>query len=85
MADREFTKSEKKKLRALASEAHRRELAEHLRDLGSLFRDWEASRLDAFSLADAIHDFHDGANRDLYSLYNRIDPGFLVARGVARR
>ena len=85
MAPRDFTKSERKKLRELAGEAYSRELHEALGDLDSAFSDWRASHIDGFQLSDFIHEFHDGISRDLYSLYNSMDSGFLVARAVARR
>jgi len=82
---REFTKSEKRKLRALAEEAYARELDTALQDLGSLFTDWRQKNISGFQLAEAIHEFHRGIARTLYSDYTRLDPGFLVARAVGRR
>ena len=85
MSMRDFTKAEKKQLRTLASEAYRRELYEELRDLDSVFADWRNRNVDEFALAEAIHGFHDGPSRDLYALYGRMDPGYLVGRAVGRR
>ena len=84
MAHREFTKSEKKTLRRLSGEAYARELDLALRDLDSAFSDWRHKHIDGFQLSDFIHEFHQGPSRDLYSQYGRLDPGFLVARAVAR-
>lgn len=84
MAVREFTKSERKTLLELASEAYASELDLALRDLDSGFSDWRKNYIDGFQLADLIHDFNQGPSRDLYSQYTRLDPGFLVPRAVAR-
>jgi len=81
---REFTKSERKKLRALAGEAYARELDRELQDLDSGFSDWRHKHIDAFQLSDLIHEFHQGPSRELFSQYTRLDPGFLVARAFAR-
>jgi len=65
--ERNFTRTERKTLRQLASEAHARELDEALRDLASAFTDWKAQRIDGFTLAQSIHEFHDGIARDLWA------------------
>ncbi len=84
MSSREFTKGEKKKLRALAREAYARDLDQALRELDSGFSDWRRKQIDGFQLTDLIHEFHQGPSRELYLQYERLDPGFLVARAVAR-
>jgi hypothetical protein len=80
----ELTKSDKRRLREIASEAYARELHEALGDLDSAFSDWRARHIDGFQLSDFIHEFHDGISRDLFVLYTRSDPGILVARALAR-
>lgn len=52
-------------------------------DLHDRFHDWLKDRMDAFALGDAIHEFHDGAARDLYVFYTRGKPEVQVARAVA--
>ena len=84
MSGHQFTRKERGKLRALAQEAYARELDLALRDLDSAFSDWRQKHISGFQLADFIHDFHQGASRDLFSDYTRLDPGFLVARALAR-
>ena len=81
---REFTKSEKRKLRSLAQEAYSRELDAALRDLDSGFSDWRQKHINSFQLSDLIHEFHQGPSRALFSDYTRLDPGMLVARALAR-
>ena len=80
----QFTKKERSKLRALAEEAYARELDQALRDLDSAFSDWRQKHISGFQLSDFIHEFHQGAARELYSDYTRLDPGFLVARALSR-
>jgi hypothetical protein len=82
---REFTKSERRRLRALAEEAYARELDTALSDLESAFSDWRRKHISGFQLSDLIHEFHQGIARALYSDYTRLDPGLLVARAVSRR
>ena len=84
MSGRQFTKKERNELRALTQEAYARELDLALRDLDSAFSDWRQKHISGFQLSDFIHEFHQGAARDLYSDYTRLDPGFLVARALAR-
>ena len=68
----------------MAREAYGRELDHALRDLDSGFSDWRHKHIDGFQLADLIHEFHQGSSQDLYSQYERLDPGFLAARALAR-
>jgi hypothetical protein len=84
MTSRELTKPEKKKLRQLAREAYTRELDLLLRDLDQAFADWREKRIDGFRLSELIHEFHQGAARDLYSQYDRLKPRLLVAGAIAR-
>ena len=84
LSNREFTKSEKRKLRELAKEAYSRELDTALRDLDSAFSDWRKHHVSGFQLEELIHEFHQGPARELFSDYSRLDPGFLVARAVGR-
>ena len=76
--ERNFTRTESKALRQLASEAYARELDEALRDLASAFTDWKAQRIDGFTLAQSIHEFHDGIARDLWARYERLPPELSV-------
>ena len=73
----------RKSLRRLGGVAYERELRKELMKLHDRFHDWLKDRVDAFALSDAIHEFHDGAARDLYVFYTRAKPEMQVARAVA--
>jgi hypothetical protein len=73
-----FTRAERRTLRQPASEAHARELDEALRDLASAFTDWKAQRIDGFTLAQTIHEFHDGIARDLWARYGPVSSEVAV-------
>jgi hypothetical protein len=68
---REFTKSERRELRALVELARDREMTSHLESLAKQFDRWRNGAIGPWELADEIHEFHQGPNRDLH---NR-DPG----------
>ena len=70
-------------MRRLASVAYERELGRELDRVLAAFNNWKAKQLSAHDVSAAVHEFHDGAARDLYVLYTRIDPSQTVARAVA--
>ena len=76
-------KADRRALRHLAEMAYDRELATKLARLSTTFDEWRAGRLSPHAVSAAIHDFHDGAARDLYVLYSRLDAGHAVTRAVA--
>jgi hypothetical protein len=78
-----FTKQEARVLRGLASRAQRAELSGELTKLESHFGRWRKGEIEPADLANLIHEFHDGPNRDLYKLYNSPDLALLVARAIA--
>jgi len=77
-----ITRRESKDLRRLAGIAYDRELGRELARLETSFADWRAGRLSSHDVSGAIHAFHDGVARDLWVLYNRIDPSSTVPRAV---
>jgi hypothetical protein len=77
---RELGKSERARLRELASIAYERELARELAKLEDGFRRWRAGEINAFGLSDAIHLFHQGPSRDLFSKYAPSNLEIVVAR-----
>ena len=77
------TRREGKGLRRLAGIAYDRELGRELTRLEAAFSEWRAGRLTARDVSAAIHAFHDGVARDLWVLYNRVDPTSTVPRAVA--
>ena len=80
----DITKREMKELRALAGEAYRRELDGALRDIASAFTEWEAGKLDGFTLSDRIHEFHNGIARELWRNYNYVPTTGLIYSALAR-
>ncbi len=70
----QITKREKALLRKLAAQAWEAELSRELGSLFEHFRRWTDKGLNAFDLSHEIHEFHDGASRDLYARYTRLDP-----------
>ncbi len=78
-----LTKEQKREARELATLARDAELSEALRELDALFSDWRNGRLDAYQLSDAIHQFHDGQARELFKMYNGLQPEDLAARAIA--
>jgi hypothetical protein len=81
---RDFTKVELRQLRALAATAYERELNAALTDLATDVDAWRSKRINAFDLADCVHEFHDGMARDLWKLYNGLRPPLLVAGALER-
>lgn len=76
-------------LREAAADARRRELDHELQILNAAFERWRQGKLTGFDLADRIHQFHNGPNRELYVLYSssdrRITVGGAVLRGILQR
>ena len=79
-----FTKGQRRKLRDLGGIAYERDLSEHLARLESEFRRWRAGEIDPFALAEAIHQFHQGPARELFSTYATSDLDFAVAQAIHR-
>jgi hypothetical protein len=84
MSEPRLTKEQKRQAREVAALAREAELTAALRELEVLFADWRKGRIDAFQLADAIHQFHDGEGRDLFSMYSSLPVEGLAARAIAR-
>lgn len=78
--DRELDKAERARLRELASIAYERELARELAELEDGFRRWRAGEINAFGLSEAIHLFHQGPSRDLFSKYSPSNLEILISR-----
>jgi hypothetical protein len=77
-----ITRRESKDLRRLAGIAYDRELSRELTRLETSFAEWRAGQRTAHDVSAAIHEFHDGVARDLWVLYNRVDPSSTVPRAV---
>jgi hypothetical protein len=79
----EYTKRERAELRRLTGEVYEWELGRELKDLDESFRKWRKGEILSSELSDAIHEFHQHAAREIWSMYQRIDPASAVARGLA--
>jgi hypothetical protein len=82
--NRDFTKAQRRRLRELGAVAYERELSAELAGLESEFGRWRAGEIDAFELSDAIHRFHQGPARRLYSKYDHSNLDFAVAHAIVR-
>ncbi len=82
---RPLSDSIRKRLRAAAAEAYRRELDRALEPLHAAFEQWRRGELSGFDLSDTIHRFHQGANRELYLRYTDGDSLFAVAGAIHAR
>jgi len=73
----------KKELRRLSRIAHERALRVALEKLEAKFSLWHSGKLDTFALNDAIHEYHQNDQRELWSLYQPSMASAAVARAVA--
>jgi hypothetical protein len=81
---REFTKSQRRRLRELSGVAYERDLAAELEKLEASFRRWRAAELDAFELSDLLHRFHEGPSRELFTKYADRNADMMVAYALHR-
>lgn len=77
------TEKQRREIRRLAGLAYEREISNELDGLYSVFREWKNGALKPFDVSDAVHEFHQGPDRELYKIYNGPN-SFVVARAVAR-
>lgn len=76
--------TDRRALKRLRDKAYMKELDGALATLASSFDDWREKRIDGQQLSDAIHKFHDGDARRLFSIYCQLDERMAVASAVAR-
>ena len=69
-------------LRELAELAYERELSRELSELEAEFGRWHSGETNAFDLSEAIHGFHQGAARELFSRYQRSNEELVVAQAI---
>lgn len=74
----DLTKQQKRELRRIVALAYERELSAALATLEEQFCRWRAGEIGPHDLGDAIHKFHQGPNRSLWSRYNE-GHGYLAA------
>jgi hypothetical protein len=72
----------KKLLREYSGIAYEIELRRELAALAAHFDEWKNGQMDSWELTDAIHDFHNGASRELYKKYNSGLLEFNVAHAI---
>jgi len=83
MLNRELSKPIKRTMRSLCGLAHEAELRQALNELNREFGRWKAAQIDSFELADCIHKFHQGPNREICVCYTSGLPlPFLVRRAI---
>jgi hypothetical protein len=79
-----LTKEQNRRLRELGATAYERDLSDELTKLESEFKRWRSNEIGAFELSEAIHRFHQGPSRDLFSKYDRSVLELAVAHAVQR-
>lgn len=79
----DYSKSVRKRLKQLALEAYEKELSLELKKLAKLFLLWDEGKIDAWSLEEAIHKFHNGPSRKLYGRYIDLPPETIVPYALA--
>lgn len=81
----ELPKEARRAIRDAASLAYERELTDALFYLADAFEEWKAGSRNSFDVSDAIHEFHQGDARQLFTRYGSSSvPDFAVASAVAR-
>ena len=75
-----FTKSERTRIRQLADLAWDRALRRELRNIAVAIDEMESGQLSPFDVTDRIHEFHDGAARELYRQFAGSKPWLGVCR-----
>jgi hypothetical protein len=82
-------KAVKRLVREWAAIAHDRELGHALLELRTQFDRWQRGEIAAADLNDLIHQFHQGASREIWKRYaaNHLEPaiGSAIAAGILRR
>jgi len=79
-----YSKAQWRKLKDLAGEVFRIELDAELEKLFNLFQSWKSDEIDCWDVEGAIHKFHQGPSRKLYSRHNDVDADIIVAWAVKR-
>ena len=81
---RQADKTHRQRLRDLASLAYERELSAELTALEHDFSRWRTGEVNAFDVSEAIHEFHQGPARELFSRYGHSELEFVVAGAIRR-
>ncbi|HKU36993.1 MAG TPA: hypothetical protein VJR89_02565 [Polyangiales bacterium] len=78
-----LTKAQMRELGRVAGLAYERELSAALSELDVYFQRWRAAEIEAHDVSDAIHKFHQGASRKLWSRYNGGDDYLVAVEAIA--
>ncbi len=84
MNNSRYTKAQRRILRDLAGEAYRLELEAELDKLFADFQSWKSGEIDVWDLEEAVHKFHQGPSRELYSAYNDAEVDLMVAGALKK-
>lgn len=76
----DFIKSERKRIRQLASLAWERVLRIELLKIASAIEEMKSGGITPFEVFDRIHQFHAGPSRDLYMQFSKSVPWLEVCR-----
>jgi hypothetical protein len=79
----ETTKDIRRLVREWAGIAHDRDLRKALGELRIQFGRWERGEISSFELNEFVHQFHDGASREIWKTYATNNPEPAVASAVA--
>jgi hypothetical protein len=82
--DSNLTKAQRRRIRELGGIAYERDLSVHLATLEAEFKKWRAGEIDAFAVVDAVHRFHQGPARDVFSTYQSSNLEFALAHAIHR-
>jgi len=80
---KEYSKTEKRRLRELAEIAYERELRETLSAFAMKFDDWKAGKITSSELSQLLHEYDYGESRKLWGVYQSPRQDMLVARAIA--
>ena len=79
-----YSKAQWRLLKELAGEVYRIELDLELDKLFAGFQSWKSGEIDSWDLEEAIHKFHQGPSRKLYSTHNNVEADIIIARALKR-
>ena len=79
---RKSDKTYRQRLRDLVSLAYERELSTELSALEGEFGRWRGGEINAFDVSEAVHRFHQGPARELFSRYGHSDLELVVAGAI---
>ncbi len=82
MSRSEFTKSERRELRELASDVYEAEAHQYLEELDADFERWRNGEMLSSDLLTSIHQFHQHQNRELWKMYQGLSDDMVVERGL---